>query len=341
MKKLSLGKKQKTRFASGKFDNKKSGYEKLILFIVFLLVVIGAIAFYFLKYKKNFSYISNASHTTLQTFDNFDCQKMETCKLGDLNCDSNGSTIELKDERDGKIYHVRKFEDENCWMIDNLAYGGGFDGSSDYCLDKTDLSDPNYWRSANSNETIKATASNGLNSNSLLVYSGNCVNPAIENNYCTWDGNNCGYLYNWAAATQNENAYVGGNMNTVEEPLQGICPNGWALPLAEGNGSFLNLHQRIGYNWNSQTMKGDGQFGFWQTSSQWNGAFSGLVFIDESFQAFYSGPENDGSYWTSSEKNSKEAYSAIFSTDKALLKVSSNKNQGLAIRCVLINNKEG
>lgn len=334
MKRSSLNKKQKTRFASGKVDNKKSSQGKFKLLIVFLLIVVGISIFYLLKIKKNFSSTSNTSHVTLQTFDNFDCQKMTTCNLGDLNCDSNGSTAELKDERDGKAYRVRKFEDGNCWMIDNLAYGGGFDGSSDYCINKTNLEDENYWRSADSNETIKATASNGLNSNSLLVYSGDCVNPAIENNYCTWDGNNCGYLYNWAAATQNEDAYTGSNTKTIEGPLQGICPNGWALPLAEGNGSFLNLHQKIGYKWNSQTMEGDGQFGFWQANSQWNSSFNGSVLNNEGIL----NAGGSGSYWTSTQQNRQSVYSAIFTQEKTFLNTPSLKSEGLAIRCVLINN---
>ena len=46
----------------------------------------------------------------------------------------------LEDERDGKLYEVRKFADGKCWMVDNLAYGGdSAHGGSDACAQREEL----------------------------------------------------------------------------------------------------------------------------------------------------------------------------------------------------------
>ncbi|SBV95013.1 hypothetical protein KL86DYS1_11282 [uncultured Dysgonomonas sp.] len=39
-----------------------------------------------------------------------------------------------------------------------------------------------------------------------------------------------GLLYNWSAATGNQNSSKGEQINTVHGPHQGICPSGWHLP---------------------------------------------------------------------------------------------------------------
>ena len=51
----------------------------------------------------------------------------------------------FSDERDNKVYEVRKFADGKCWLVDNLMYGGASaQGGSDACKKVTH----NMWTNA-------------------------------------------------------------------------------------------------------------------------------------------------------------------------------------------------
>ena len=183
---------------------------------------------------------------SMQEFTSALCNNLTVCQIGD-NCRTNGSTMLLFDNRDGKTYRVRKFADGNCWMIDNLAYGGGTDGSSDYCSNKT------AWRDAiGGADYVSASATNGLNpvdgSRNTLV--GDC-----RGNINT---SNPGYWYNWVAAIQNTAGWGGctgyntgctTNSFQPDEPTQGICPDGWQLPTGRHQtGDFYQLYLALGGN---------------------------------------------------------------------------------------------
>jgi len=50
---------------------------------------------------------------------------MQTFTAGQCNAMTPGDVTVLTDNRDGKLYRVRKMPDGKCWMLDNLAYTGG------------------------------------------------------------------------------------------------------------------------------------------------------------------------------------------------------------------------
>ena len=272
--------------------------------------------------------------TIMQLFKQEHCDQLAICHNGDdALCDTNGSTITLTDLRDSKTYRVRKFEDNNCWMIDNLAYGGGTGGSGDYCAAKTNYGAPDYWRQANSAANTTAVATNGLNpldgSRNTLV--GHCVNPAQGANYCaTTAAGRCGYLYNWPAAIQDVQGYDGNDFQPAE-PTQGICPQGWQLPTNAGTKSFYNLH----------TLAGTPTTGFWQpvaentlpsSAIEWQGVFSGYAWGVTGSIGITS---TNGQYWSSSQDDARYVHSWNFYLSFYVAQMISGKPDGRSVRCVL------
>ncbi len=64
-------------------------------------------------------------------------QPLQTLTLAQCANMPMGSIKKFYDERDKKVYHVRKMPDEKCWMMDNLAYAGGTsNGGSNYFGDE-------------------------------------------------------------------------------------------------------------------------------------------------------------------------------------------------------------
>lgn len=319
---------------------------QLIIKIAFAFIACAGIAFgvwfFFFKEKPTAQKLPptyDDNLTTLQSFTQTDCETLSTCSIG-MDCTSDKYTRSLRDERDGKVYRVRRFLDNHCWMIDNLAYGGGTDGAADYCLAKTEPAAADYWREANNIDNITATATNGLNDpqSTTPTLIGNCLNPAQNDsegdpNLCTFsDFGNCGYLYNWAAATQDPTAFSGGDTLSAGS-VHGLCPSGWQLPEALSDHSFLNLHFATGYTWDQTTESGTGQADFWQTTNQFDAVMSGLGF----FQGDVIDVNGSTFYWTSTQKDSETAYDANFLTDSANPFAANNKSLGGAIRCVLSN----
>ncbi len=317
----------------------------IITILLSSLIVVGLIFFFLSRNpsQKTNNQINQSLQTvkTLQSFTKEDCQALPLCSLGN-DCNKNGKTITLKDERDGKLYRVRRFMDNNCWMVDNLAYGGGLDGHSDFCAEKTDPTDLNYWREANSVDGIAATSTNGLNDPmfSTLTLIGNCINPAQNDsngnpNLCTFsEFGNCGYLYNWAAATQDLTAYVGGDTSHAEG-VQGLCPAGWQLPEDVSEHSFIALHLTTGYTWDQATSTGTGQEDFWQTTNQWHGLLTGTFTASYNQEKRLVGNNQLGAIWTSSQNTSDLAASLAFSRTTVNPLSQRSKSDALSLRCLL------
>lgn len=312
-------------------EKKRALIVKIAMIVGAALIVIGGGWWLYQHFFTKSVDSEILSLPTLQSFTAVDCAKMTVCPLYDQNCETNGSTVTLRDERDNKTYRVRKFADNNCWMIDNLAYGGGVDGKGDYCLGRT----TEDWRTAVNAEAVQAQAKTGLNGRKAL-YVGDCLDPAKGNDNACANGSitKCGYLYNWAAATQDPTAYAY-NMAESMEPIEGICPKGWQLPTVEGDKSFYNLHLASGFNWDAAAWYGDGFVGFWQSPDQWNGVFSGL-FFDDLEQTGLKGVGEFGNYWTSGQYTPGKSYIMnMFSEQVAPSGMAAEKNYGASVRCVL------
>jgi hypothetical protein len=95
-----------------------------------------------------------------------------------------GSTWTLRDERDNKLYVVKLMSDNRYWMVQNLAFG--------------DCTESSFYNDNSAEATTHApTVAAG--------YVGHCRTNPREG---------AGYLYNWPAAMQNENAYYGSSDNS-------------------------------------------------------------------------------------------------------------------------------
>lgn len=274
-----------------------------------------------------YGYYLGEKPTTLQAMSQAYCQSLIPCSIG-KNCDTNGSTVILTDSRDGKSYRVRKFPDGNCWMIDNLAYGG----DTDAIAGKTTFS-------GNGQTTPYITWYSG----SVQLY-GDARDPAVPP-YCTESdscpdpdfcaNHNCGYYYSWQAAVQNSLAYSG-NIYQPTEPVTGICPSGWQLPTNFGQSSFINLHSAMGFtankidgtdNWTCLT----GCTNFWQQSDLWAGLFSGdLGNIGDIYNQ-----GGSGYFWTSTQYSDTYSYYMAYDSVKSYPVYAIDKGDGFSVRCVL------
>ena len=275
---------------------------------------------------------------TFQDFTSNQCNSLATCNIGD-DCETNGSTVTLTDSRDNKTYRIRKFADGNCWMIDNLAYGGS---STDGCSGKSTF---DGGRSSNTTGySVYGTWTGAVGTSSESFY-GSCMDPkgvtcsnpseGCDSTYCST--HDCGYYYSWQAAVQNSLAYYG-NTYQPTEPVTGICPSGWQIPTGTGNNSFLALHSAMGYTTSGPKTATDGRqywdcvtgcTGFWQ-ATPWAGLFSGYV--------YYNGARYDqglvGDWWSSSQDSSVFSYILNFTSEWVKPLYSANKFSGFSVRCL-------
>lgn len=136
------------------------------------------------------------------------------------------------DARDNRSYYIQKLADGKCWMLTNLAYGGG--GTNTYndarsitqATSGTTYTEPRYYVSSSANPTSGAT------------------NPATN-------GTQHGYHYNYCAAMGGQSGACTGNtvMPTSDQSIS-VCPAGWRLPTggSSGEGEFANLDRVFGGN---------------------------------------------------------------------------------------------
>jgi uncharacterized protein (TIGR02145 family) len=236
----------------------------------------------------------------------------------------------LTDERDGKVYEVRKFKDGKCWMVDNLRYGGSTSDSgtvSDYCAGRTDFfgdgspsTNANWYASVNG----EGTADN--------LY-GDCRDPAAGAPYMTTDGDSsnvclghaaCGYLYNWQAVMQHTSAYYGNYYSGPSLIVQGICPSGWSVSTRT---DYTTLHSSNGspatgfyQGWQGGSWKGVPVYNC-DSTGLYNSATMGLLWQGVG----YITDNYVGSFSLSSYNVSPQS--------------SVGRNLGVALRCVYEENR--
>lgn len=243
----------------------------------------------------------------------------------------NFDTLYLSDQRDNKKYAVRKFPDGNCWMIDNLAYGGS---TTDGCAGKSTF-DGGY-TSSTAGYSVYGTWSGVAGASSENFY-GDCRDPAVAP-YCTKDAmcadptycstHNCGYYYSWQAAIQNSLAYYG-NSYQPAQPTTGLCPAGWQLPTGVGDNSALALHLAMGYTVDSNNYCTTGCIGFWQSPYLWNGILSGRAPYYTNTIGWWS------AYWSSLEYSSVSSVWSCVRFDGLWPDgPSEGKFMGVSIRCL-------
>jgi uncharacterized protein (TIGR02145 family) len=217
----------------------------------------------------------------------------------------------VRDARDGATYWVRKIG-SLCWMETNLAYaGGGINIFGDVTPaipmgSSATYTSPTYNVPTGSNRTTGTT------------------DPSTS----TTGTGQYGYLYNLCAAmnsqstacqdssaTQPNQSVNGGTSST----LYNICPKNWRLPTGGSGGEFQSLASSLGWTSGAPTpLFNNGLF-------MYSGHLGSGSFYNQG---------SGGYYWSSTIDGAAGAYSLTFTTTNVLPVNSSNKQSGLAVRCV-------
>ena len=183
-----------------------------------------------------------------------DLQGWRGCETMDV-----GDVTALTDTRDGSTYAVAKYEDEKCWMMENL---------------RLDLSDPNVTISTQNTNKPKSdfiTLANAHPASSNSFCSGNnaaCVDRILYNtnnidreltpSYSANDSSSSWYsygvYYNYFTATAGNSGY---SLTTRGAQVNGdICPMGWRIPTAYTKSNDLgNLDVKYGGTGISQNVE--------------------------------------------------------------------------------------
>lgn len=205
----------------------------------------------------------------------------------------------LVDSRDGQTYKTIQIGTQT-WMAQNLNYGTMVKGS----LDQT--------------------------------------NEAVVEKYCYGDSlalcDTDGGLYEWAEAMGLSNSCRGGSCyRSVEEPHQGLCPNGWHVPtVSEWNSLETNLGGSAVLAGKKMRLNTTG-FTDWDAKNN-DGNSSG-------FSALPSGERDNDNvwnfrgaisyFWTATENDAGMAKIRYMSDRYAdLYAVNYSKNFGFSLRCL-------
>jgi uncharacterized protein (TIGR02145 family) len=221
-----------------------------------------------------------------------------------------GSTWSLADTREVSLspsnpqtYTVKLMADGRYWMVQDMKFGNK-------CRN-------NSFSSGSSYKTGAVTTLDG-------TWYGNCTSLT---NGSTPSAR--GYLYDWAAAINKQNAYYGGSekgcSSTAPDACQGICPVGWHIPTGASGGEFYDLH----YNYGRGCSTSDDNC--WNASSDWEGVLGG--YCDNSGTLGEQGEY--GKYWSSTYGSDYSAYYLTFYSGLTYPGTDDyNKYYGRSVRCV-------
>ncbi len=211
-----------------------------------------------------------------------------------------GETATLKDIRDNNTYTIRKHEDGNCWMTQNLR------------LTTQSLIAAGHSTTLTSTDTD----ADSFIMPTTLVGSGSSVS-GWQDDYskpysATFNTNN-GTYYNWSAAV------AGDSTNSAS-----VCPKGWKLPPNSGKGSYSELITAAGI--------ADNQAGVTKiTSAPYGFSYTGYI-----FESTLNGSSATGHYWTRTGGTNRGAFELYFNTTSIKPANSSFSYPGCPIRCVTV-----
>jgi hypothetical protein len=189
---------------------------------------------------------------TLQEMTQAYCESMP---IYDKTNPNPASTVTLKDARNGQRYDIRRLQDGNCWMIDNLkleltsgmeltpADTNVVNNTTVWFTDDGTASGAQLDNMTGNFTTSKQLTIDGTNTYSTNTDAWRQVNPSNEdkckNNVSNISGvpyaydptseTGCGYLYNRYTATAGTKAAIGSDGS---QAVDSICPAGWRLPSA-------------------------------------------------------------------------------------------------------------
>ncbi len=213
-----------------------------------------------------------------------------------------GDTKTLTDTRDNNTYTVRKHEDGNCWMTQNLRLAG------EKTLTPADSD-------VKSNYTLPASSVSGFDS----------TNNYANQMYYAGDETNGAY-YSWTAAT----AGTGDASLTKGEAPSSVCPKGWKLPPNAGNGSYTAFVTAAG-------ITNDAAGSTKLRSAPYNFPYAGNV-LNSALNVVGS----YGYYWSRTvfSSNSGHAYNLGFSSSDVSPTHDNARYLGGSVRCVAVSGRE-
>lgn len=213
------------------------------------------------------------------------------------------------DARDNHTYWVQKLADGKCWMLTNLAYGGGginTYGDAKVLVNGTDDTDgsytePRYYIHSGANPTVNPTS------------------PSVS----TSGTGQYGYLYNWCGAMGGqETAACLSSATPAPDVTTSVCPAGWRLPVGGPGGDFEILNNSIN---GGQVNTDVGLRQVWLT--QYGGTWGSSI--------GFSGQGGYARHWSSSVHSAPSAYN-LGSTNNSFVDPSnySNKHFAVSVRCL-------
>lgn len=222
------------------------------------------------------------------------------------------------DARDNNTYWIQKMADNRCWMLTNLAYGGG---GTDTYKDVKSIQNgtaettqtynlPRFYVSANANPTSGST-------NPSTATDGGASNPQY------------GYHYNWCAAM---GAQIGtsacfNGASPLPDSSVTICPSGWRLPIGgTGEAEIFVLNQAI----NNGVLNSDANLrSEWlhQRAGYWNGTYTAVG--------------GSGYYWHGTQGANFGAFRTTVSSSTLNIGGGTNgggstKYYGFSVRCIAV-----
>ena len=248
------------------------------------------------------SLVAEPSAVTLTKISNMQDMTSQICGNSNI-----GETATLKDTRDNNTYNVRKHEDGNCWMTQNLR----LIGPKTLTPADSDVKS-NYALAASINgktSTSTGNTSDFSNKKSMTDQSFYRTDTLAAN----------GVYYSWYSATAST-----GSSNSSGNAPSSLCPRGWKLPPSSGNGSYANFltAANIG-NSSSGVSK--------LTSTPYKFRLAGYV-IDGTLRY----DTTESRYWTSYNSSIPPAFSLY--TDNYIAADTNYNYLGFFVRCVATSN---
>ena len=209
-----------------------------------------------------------------------------------------GETTTLKDIRDNNTYTIRKHEDGNCWMTQNLRLVGPI------TLTPTDSN-------VKSNYTLPGSNIDSFSSSSYYMsqvyYAGNTTHGAY---------------YSFMATTAGT-----GNSSLINGDASGsICPKGWKLPSNYGNGSYNNFLDKTDI---ANSATGSARL----RSDPYNFPYTGFVTNGRLFNI-----DSSGNHWSRTASSADHTSNLYFDNNRINPSANNGRYYGYSIRCVALGN---
>ena len=253
-----------------------------------------------------------------------------------------GQVGEVKDGRDGTIYHIGKLADGKCWLLDNLALDLTKSAVlSGMTQDNTNASNTTLGYLKGTTSRNPSTYVNGKyatagvsNWTSGYSYSAPLVNmtskDVVPTSFYGPDdpmkdavvaGNwKVGGYYNYCAATAGSYCYGDGTSEGTSygNATEDICPAGWRMPTGNTSGKYQVLYNNSNYN----------------TCANYRSALR-LPLSGEFLQGWAAYYGDVGRWWSSTRYDNYYMYSLDVFPSNISSAVYHDRADGHSVRCVL------